>query len=156
MSPKAVHNAIMQEVAKVYNAADLGRIIWARQLDNEDWTVELTVYKSDVKRFYELWVAKLGDDSVQLSLYDSLRDIHNPQDWHDFLARTPNPENVDDRTLIRQHDVRQLAEAFEVCESKLVRRYLTQLCEAWEEKDRLYHEVGAYRERNGMKLPDLP
>jgi hypothetical protein len=154
MSPKEVHDAIMQEAAKVYDAKDLGRIIWARQLHDEDWTVELTVYTSDVKRFYDLWVAKFGDDSVQLSLHDSLRDIHNPQYWHDFLAMAPNPKNVDDRTLIRRHDVRQLAEAFELCESKLVKRYFTQLCDAWEEKDLLYHEVGAYRERTGMKFPD--
>jgi hypothetical protein len=154
MSPKEVHDAILHEAAKVYDAKVLGRIIWARQLSDEDKTVELTVYASDVQRFYDIWVAKLDDDSVQLNLHDSLRDLHNPRYWPALLATASNPEKVDGRTLIRRHDVRQLAAAFQVCGSKLVRQYLTQLCAVWEESDLLYHEVGAYRERTGMKFPD--
>ena len=67
----------------------------------------------------------------------------------------PTTNAADMRALIRQHDVRRLAEAFKVYDSKLVRRYLTRLCEAWGMGGLLYDEVGAYRERTGMKFPDL-
>jgi hypothetical protein len=105
----------------------LSRIIWARQLDDDDWTVELTVYKSDVKRLYDIWVAKFGDDAVRLDLYDSLRDLHNPRYWQDFLAHNPNPDNVDDRTLVRRHDVGRLAQAWVFCGTKLIKTYIRRL-----------------------------
>jgi hypothetical protein len=157
MSTKKVYDLIMQEAAKVYEPEELKRIIWARQLDDDDWTVELTVYKADVHRLYEIGRAKFEERETSLDLSHCLRDLHNPCYWSDFLAATPTMPTTnaaDMRALIRQHDVRRLAEAFEVCDSKLVRRYLTRLCEAWGMGGLLYDEVGAYRERTGMKFPD--
>ncbi|PVH70216.1 hypothetical protein DL98DRAFT_598000 [Cadophora sp. DSE1049] len=56
---------------------------------------------------------KFGDDAVRLDLYESLRDLHNPRYWKDFLAYNPNPDEIDDRTLIRRHDVGHLAQAWD-------------------------------------------
>ena len=153
MSSKEMRDGIIQEAAKVYNADELSRIIWARQLDDDDCTVELTVYKSDVRQLYDTWVARFGDDGVRLYLHDSLRDLHNPSYWQDFLATAPNPDEVDHRTLIRRHDVRRLAQAWVLCGTRLVKTYIRRLCDEWQEPDRLYQEVGAYQLHNGTQLP---
>lgn len=154
MSPKERHDGIIKEAAKVYDTEELSRIIWARQLDDDDWTVELTVYKADVQRLYDTWVTKFGDDDVRLDLYDSLRDLHNPRYWNDFLAHNPTPDEIDDRTLIRRHDVGHLAQAWVCCGTKLVKTYIRRLCDEWQEPDLLYHEVGTYQLHNGTQLPD--
>jgi hypothetical protein len=157
MSPREMHDRIMQEAAKVYGAEDLRCIIWARQLDDDDWTVELTVYKADVDRLYDAWGVKCQvDDSVCLNLHDSLRDLHNPRYWRDFLAATPNPDAIPDPTIIRRHDVQRLAQAWVGCGSRLVKTYLRRLTEEWQEKERFYLEVGIAQKasQHGTQLPD--
>lgn len=155
MSPKEMHDAIIQEAAMVYGQEDLDRIIWARQLDDDDWTVELTVYKADVDRLSRIWAARSGDDSILLTLHDRLRDLHNPRYWKTFVAHTPNPDDhVEARTLIRQHDIGELARAWVGCQSKMVKTYLRRLSEEWGEQDLFYREVGACRDALGTKFPD--
>jgi hypothetical protein len=154
MSPKERHDAIIQEAAMVYGQEDLDRIIWARQLDDDDWTVELTVYKADVDRLLGTWAARFRDDSILLNLHDRLRDLHNPRYWTTFVAHTPNPDNLEARTLIRQHDICELAQAWVGCQSKMVKTYLRRLSEEWKEQDLFYREVGACRDALGTKFPD--
>lgn len=154
LTPREMHDQIMGEAAKVYDTEDLSRIIWARQLDDDDWTVELTVYKADVERLYDIWAAKPRDESILLDLHDSLRDLHNPRYWCDFLA-TPTPDAP--RPTIRQHDVQRLAQAWVVCGSKMVKTYLRRLAEEWQESDLFYREVGiAQNASQGTKLPEQP
>jgi len=154
MSPKEMHDAIILEAAMVYGQEDLDRIIWARQLDDDDWTVELTVYKADVDRLSRIWAARSRDDSIHLILYDRLRDLHNPRYWKTFVAHTPNPDHLEARTLIRQHDIGELARAWVGCQSKMVKTYLRRLSEAWKEQDLFYREVGVCRDALGTKFPD--
>jgi hypothetical protein len=159
MSPQEMHDGIMKEAAKVYNLGDLSRIIWARQLDDDDWTVELTVYKADVTRLYEIWAAKCAEeDAIHLDLYDCLRDLHNPRYWQTLVASTPNPDSLEDRTLIRQHDIGRLAQAWVRSQSKLVKTYLRRRSEEWQEQDLFYREVGICREasQHGTKCPEQP
>jgi len=155
MSPKEMHDSILQEAAKVYGPEDLGRIVWARQLDDDDWTVELAVYQADVDRLYDIWAAK-RHSSIRLDLYDRLRDVHNPRYWQTLVACTLNPDGPEARTLIRQHDTSRLAQAWVVCQSKMVKAYLHRLSEEWQEQDLFYSEVGIHREasQHGTKLPD--
>ena len=158
MSPKEMHDSILQEAAQVYDPEDLSRIIWARQLDDDDWTVELAVYKADVDRLYDIWAARLGHGSIRLDLYDRLRDLHNPRYWRTFVACTLNPDGPEARTLIRQHDTSRLAQAWVGCQSKMVKTYLRRLSEEWQEQDLFYSEVGIHREaaQHGTKLPEQP
>jgi hypothetical protein len=154
MSPKELHDYILQEAAKVYPPEELRRIIWARQLDDDARTVELTVYKADVTRLYDIWLGKFGDDGVRLDLDQNLRDLHNPRYWQNFLRQNPRPDKVDERGRIRQHDVGRLAQAWLSCGTKLVKTYLRRLCDEWQESDLFYHEVGAHQLHTGTQLPD--
>lgn len=158
MSPKEMHDSIIQEAAKVYGPEDLSHIIWARQLDDDDWTVELAVYKADVDRLYDIWAARFRPGSIRLDLHDHLRDLHNPRYWQTFVACTLNPDGPEARTLIRQHDTSRLAQAWVGCQSRMVKTYLRRLSEEWQEQDLFYSEVGICREasQHGTKLPGQP
>jgi hypothetical protein len=158
MSPKEIHDGIIQEAAQVYDPEDLSRIIWARQLDDDDWTVELAVYKADVDRLYDIWAARFRPSSIRLNLHDRLRDLHNPRYWQTFVACTLHPDGPEARTLIRQHDTSRLAQAWVGCQSKMVKTYLRRLSEEWQEQDLFYSEVGICRgaSQHGTKLPEQP
>jgi hypothetical protein len=78
MTAKQVHDRIMEEISGIYSVEQMSRILWCRQLLDDDWTVELTVYKDALYELSEVWRKKFGLGLSRLDLNEGPRDIHDP------------------------------------------------------------------------------
>jgi hypothetical protein len=148
MTEKEIHDAILQEAARIYTPDQVARIIWCRQLLDDDQTVELAVHSDAVHDLTETWRQKFGLGWSRLDLNEGRREIHSPLYWTGSKLQGP--------LAIQERDVCSLARAWVLCPSKLVRTYLFSRCKAWHQEKLFYQEVGLYRElQHGTKLPDL-
>jgi len=157
MTAKQIHDGIMKEISGVYSVEQMSRILWCRQLLDDDRTVELTVYKDALYELSEVWRKKFGLGLSRLDLNEGPRNIHDPFYWKHFLE-TGGDKEMDESSLIRKCDVISLARAWVVCQSKLVKTYLYSRCNDWHQDKTFYTEVGTYRKtlQHGMKFPDQP
>ena len=157
MTAKEVHDRIMEEISGMYSVEQMTRILWCRQLRDDDQTVELTVYKDALYELSDVWREKFRLGLSRLDLNEGPREIHDPFYWKHFLEADGNGER-DESMVVQRYDVISLAHAWVVCQSKLVKTYLYSRCNNWHHEKTFYAEVGTYRKslQHGMKCPDRP
>jgi hypothetical protein len=148
----------MEDISGMYNAEQMSRILWCRQLRDDNQTVELTVYKDALYELSEVWLEKFGRGRSRLDLNEGPREIHDPFYWKRFLQTRDGARDIDELTSIQEYDVGSLAHAWVLCQSKLVKAYLYARCNNWHQGNTFYAAVGTYRQKlqHGMQFPDRP